>query len=1097
MFAGRLTDRIYSTGLNLWSRMPALPICWGALIGLLAVSLSLSWTLTWSDDRALASAAVLMFACGVIGGTRVSLARFFSLSELAVMACTWTLLQPWLNPLLESLLWYVPSSVLSTEILRFGIGLALATPTWLLAGWLCASVISGIPTVSRSRGFSETSTFAGMTAGVVLALFAIAFLMAPWIGAWTCTAVAAVLTIAARFLPTFRSTASEASTIAEPAMVPVTFESSSPDYKVPGSVIFTVAQAYAALALGGLIAVILRLMSQLMPDTVQVTFAEWGGLVIGVGLGQWVRGNHRRMATRAASFWIVAACSAALLLAVLPSVIGITLSATTTLTSVLLQLTFRSILLIVVTAPLGFGLAGLLPNTVHASGNQKKGLPGWWLLPLPVAGGFVTAQLGFESIGLVPLLTICTFALVVTGLATLLAASRDRLPRWGIVGITCCSAIGLSVPLWRANHNPVTTAKLLFSTPSFVAHRAGWESRLLPMLDDARAIDVREGIRGPLTVWRSHGLELHLRESGIPKAIVTANSETHPQFAPEVLQAVLPMVLSQHPNQVLILGASSGVPLATCLKFPVQDVTCVENDGPLVQVIRGPIAHETGHDPFQDERVRLVTIPPTIAVMSHSETYDVILSSPPASSIVAGGAMFTVDHYRHVARALAPEGIFCQRFPCVDYGIDPMRIVVQSMRQAFTEVIAVESSAGEFLLLGTNVAGTFVAGDLPSRLQATHVRQILASSGLDWSALLNYPAYDDAALGEICASGRAWTNAPANGILALRAPVELMRWGAKLNELHQVLDARRTTQAPYLNRELETKVAQEGVQLSRKSRLLEWMDDSYVSPDLLRRLAELVTQQKVVRENPDAEFHSWGYRTALREQLQSRRPSGVQKASHSMTAEAVHPEDQRRQEYFLALGQAASNPTAERIAAVAAFLKPFDPMVSYFARLEIADLQAKGKIDPAAELIHRLHSVYFSPVTDGSTRNIVTTLELIIQHPEIVPDPARRFDILNGLIQTLRTHWESRQSYAVKSPRRRLAEIDRSLVAIDKSVDAMAGLCGESGISMADMENRKLVIDRLLTRPLHAYREQLQQMAAKNESRTRAIIDGETSPPKK
>lgn len=1092
MFAGRLTDRIYSTGLILWSRMPVLPIAWGALIGLLAVSLSLSWTLTWSDDRALASAAVLMFACGVIGGTRVSLTRFFSLSELAVMACTWTLLQPWLNPLLESLLWYVPSPLLSTEILRFGIGLILATPTWLLAGWFCASIVMGIPTLSRQ--FSETSTFAAMTAGVVLGIFVTAFVMALWIGAWTCTAIAAVLTISARFLPASRTTTVD---VPEPAMTPVVFESSSSEENVRGSLIFTIVQAYAALALGGLIAVILRLMSQLMPDTVHVTFAEWGGLVIGVGLGQWVRSNHSRLAVRAASFWIVAACSTALLLALMPNVIGITLSATTTLTSVVLQMTFRSILLIVVTAPLGFGLAGLLPKTFHGSSNPKQELPGWWLLPLPVAGGFVIAQLGFESIGLVPLLSICTYALVVTGLITLLVTSRDRLPRWGIVGITCCSAVGLSVPLWRANHNPVMTAKLLFSTPSFVAHRAGWESRLLPMLDDARAIDVREGTRGPLTVWRSHGLELHLRESGIPKSIVTANSETHPQFAPEVLQAVFPLVLSQHPNQVLILGASSGVPLATCLKFPVLDVTCVESDGPLVQVIRGPIARETGNDPFQDERVRLVTIPPALAVMSRTDTYDVILSSPPASSIVAGGAMFTVDHYRHVARALAPEGIFCQRFPCVDYGIDPMRIVVQSMRQAFTEVIAIESSAGEFLLLGTNVAGTFVAGDLPSRLQATHVRQILANSGLDWSALLNYPAYDDAALGEICASGRAWTNAAANGILALRAPVELMRWGAKLNELHQVLDARRTTQAPYLNRELETKVAQEGVHLSRKSRLLEWMDDRYVSPDLLRRLAELVIQQKVVRENPDAEFHSWGYRTALREQLQSRRPSGIQKASHSMTAEAVHPDDQRRQDYFLALGQAASNPTAERIAAVTAFLKPFDPMVSYFAHLEIADLQAKGKVDPAAELIHRLHSVYFSPVADGSTRNIVTALELIVQHPESIPDPARRFDILNGLVQTLRTHWETRQSYAVKSPRRRLAEVDRSLVAIDKTVDVMTGLCGDAGIASAEMDHRKLVIDRLLTRPLHAYREQLQQMAAKNESRTRAIIDGETAPPKK
>ena len=180
MFAGRLTDRIYSIAFQFWSRFPGLPFCWGTLIGLLAVSLSLSWTLTWSDDRALASAAVVMFACGVVGGTRVSLSRFFSLSELAVMACTWTLLQPWLNPLLESLLWYLPSSVLSTELLRFGMGLILAAPTWLLAGWLCASVVSDVSAQSHSE-----SSLAAISAGVVLGLFATTFVMAPWIGAWT------------------------------------------------------------------------------------------------------------------------------------------------------------------------------------------------------------------------------------------------------------------------------------------------------------------------------------------------------------------------------------------------------------------------------------------------------------------------------------------------------------------------------------------------------------------------------------------------------------------------------------------------------------------------------------------------------------------------------------------------------------------------------------------------------------------------------------------------------------------------------------------------------------------------------------------------
>lgn len=1102
MFAGRLTDRIYSTGLSFAKGLPIIPLCWGALIGILAVSLLLSWTLTWGDDRALANAAVLMFACGLIAGKRFPLSQYLSPAELAIMACTWTLLLPWLNPLLETLLGFATSHWLSSELFRMGIGLVLAAPTWFLAGWFCASLGTGVFALTMAKGTPVPGAFVGMSVGVALGVLANAFVVAPWTGAWSTVAMAAIVTIAARFFRAAETGAVSGGSHSDTSSQNLGNNGCAcvPDHEFasPNRIPLAISKTFAAAATGGLIAVILRLMTQLMPDTVQVTFAEWIGLVTGLGIGRWIIGNRGATALRAASFWIVTACAAALVLALLPAIVTTILSATTTFTLVFLQMMFRSVLLVLVTAPMGLALAALLPDLPQAPGKPgSTHSHGWWLLPLPLAGGFIAAQMRFESLGLVTLMTVCTLLLVATGLitllATLLATRHGGLSRKSLMGITCCSVIGLSVPAWHSHDDPVLTTKLLFSTSSFVAHRAGWESRLLPMLDEARAIDVREGMHGPLTLWRSHGMELHLRDCGIPRSMITAQAETHPQFAPEVLQAVFPLVLSQHPNQVLILGASSGVPLATCLKFPVLEVTCAENDGPLIQVIRGPIAQETGTDPFEDGRVQLVTIPPTLAVMSRTEKYDVILSSPPASSIVAGAAMFTVDHYRHVARRLAPEGIFCQRFPCVDYGIDPMRIVVQSMRRAFVEVIAIESSAGEFLLLGTNAAGAFVAGDLPARLQAFHVRRILADSGLDWSSLLNYPAYDDAALGEICASGHAWTNAPANGILALRAPAELLRWGAKLQELHQVLDARRTTEAPYLNRELETKVAQQGVHLSRKSRLLEWMDDRHVTPELLRRLAELVIQQKVVRENPDAEFHSWSYRTALREQLQRRRPSEIQQASHSMETEALHPDDQRRQDYFLALGQAARHPTAERIDAVAEFLQPFDPLVSYFARLEIADLQAKGKIDPGAELTHRLHSIYFSPVADGSTRNIATTLELLVEHPEILPDPERRFDMLNGLIQTLRTHWETRQTYSLKSARRRLAEIERSLVAVDKAVEAMADLRDEAHFSDGDWESRKLVIDRQLTRPLHAYRDNLQATAATNESRTRSIIEERTS----
>ena len=655
----------------------------------------------------------------------------------------------------------------------------------------------------------------------------------------------------------------------------------------------------------------------------------------------------------------------------------------------------------------------------------------------------------------------------------------------------CLALAGLSVPLWQSHDDPARVAKLLFSTPAYLAHRSGWESRLLPLLDDTRMVFRTEGPRGPFTLWRSRGLELHLRENGVPRAVVSVNTDVHPQFAPEVLQAALPLVISDRPGRVLLLGASGGVPLSTCLHFPVREVVCFEADAALIDILRGPIAKETGFDPLSDDRVRLIVAPPELALMASRETFDVILSSPPSSAVVAGGASFTTEYYLRASRRLADRGIFCQRFECLDYGPDPLRLIVQSLRQAFREVIAVETAAGELLLLATNSDNVFIPHDLPARLEAPHVRKLLARSGLDWSSPLNFPAYDHAALGEICEETHTWSNSSANGLLALKAPLDMMRWGAKLQESQRVLTAVRTTPAPFWNREggEKSNLLAGEAKLSRKSRFLEWLGDSRVSAELLRRLAEVVTQQKLVREHP--EEHWWQYRTALREQLQNHPRSAIQQVKHVRGVKPAHPEDVARKAYFEAFGAAAqrAKPTVEQIAAMEACLEPYDPLLSYFGRQEVADLQARSDGDPAGELAHRLHVIYFAPVGEASTRNVAAAIELLVRHPEAIPDDVRRFDVLNGLVQLLRTRWESRQNTPVLTVARQLTDVDRSVVAIEKAVTAMAELAPSTNLTSDDWATRKQVVDRILLRPLRSYRASLQATVQKNEGRTRAILE--------
>ena len=435
--------------------------------------------------------------------------------------------------------------------------------------------------------------------------------------------------------------------------------------------------------------------------------------------------------------------------------------------------------------------------------------------------------------------------------------------------------------------------------------------------------------------------------------------------------------------------------------------------------------------------------------------------------------------------------VFCQRFQCVDYGPAPLRMVIQSMRQAFAEVIALETAAGEFLLLGANSKDVFVPTQIAERLESSHVRRLLARSGLDWSTLLNFPAYDHAALGEICSETGTWSNTSSNGFMALNAPLELMRWGPKLQEMQTALTAARSSKSPYAELE-EPDPDEPPVQLSRKSRILEWMGEKHVPAELLRRLSEVATQFKVVQENP--ELHWWEYRKALRQQLQDRPRAGIQQARHTAGNQEIHPDDERRKQYFMALGAAAQKPNEKTIEAVEAHLSPYDPLISYFARQEIADLQARSNLAPHAELMYRLHVIYFAPGADASTRNIVTAIDLLTHNPDAISDPSVRFDTLNGLVQTLRSRWQLRQSYPVKSNRRQLADVDRSVVAIDKAVQTLETWHREAGLADSDWMIRKQVIDRLLIRPLHSYRSQLLANATRSESRADVSVGTDAAP---
>ncbi len=1068
MFAGNWsTFRIFKSLIPFLS-LPSLGrFALGILLGIAAVSMWQQFHLAFGLDPVMLLMEGLVLSLAFWLGQRWSAKQTRdsgnrSLSYMVLCVVAWSLLHPFWIETITTLIAFLPISWLEGSSSRPVAFLVVAILGWLLPGMLWFSVMT-----HRSASRSTNDQIApSISLGIASGLVFNAVMFAPRTGVFVPTILSSVLAIGVivwrRCYPL-----GEAAERAEHRA-----NSTSKHHFVDIGMSFLV---------GGLLACHIRLINQLMPHGAYVLFGEVAGIFAGIACGLAVV----RCSWKSAAAWsgLCAAASSSLLFVLQPLLVDLSLWMNSTLTNLSWLMIARIGLLVLTMFPFGVVLAGI----AKSNGNS---------VPLPsvfVAGiSFATFLLG-GSVDTMTLAAGCSGLLFTTAVYGQVRSSGWVFSIRTALAGGLLLAMALSLPAWRHNDDASRTAKVLFSTPAFVAYRSGWSINQLSALDDLRLIHRTENSTGSLTLWRGRVAELYVREAGVPRSVMTRNPEIVPQFAPEVLQAVYSLVLADRPGRIMLLGLSGGVPLSTCLEFPVREVVCTEGDSSLINLVRGPIARETGFDPLVDDRVTLQNLSPEMALMARpTEPFDVILSCPPSSALTSGAANFTTEFYQRASRHLSQRGLFCQRFECVDYGPEPLRIVLKSMRNAFQQVIAIETAAGEFLLMGANSDEVFIPGDLASRLELPHIPRILARSGLDWSTLLNQPAYDHEALGEICADSRVAANSAFNGLLGAMTPAEVMRWGNKQQETQEILTTTRLTKAPFWTQAVsgEPRQIDEEIHLSRRSRLVEWLGDSQVSLELLRRLKEVTTQQKLVHENPDA--HWWEYRKTLKAQLQERPRTIVQQVKAIDEKPSLHPEDIRRRDYFVVLGNAVNRkktPTREEIAAVEEYLEPYDPLLSYFARQEIADLLARCDKDADRELAYRLHVIFFAPTRDASVRNVATALNTLVKHPDVIPDPSTRFDALNGLVQTMRTRWETRQFISETSVKKVLEDVDQSLISVENGVTALDQLAVSAGIPETDWKNRKQVIERLLLRPLRSYRAEITARQARSQMQARAIFE--------
>ncbi|ODA28915.1 spermidine synthase [Planctopirus hydrillae] len=639
-----------------------------------------------------------------------------------------------------------------------------------------------------------------------------------------------------------------------------------------------------------------------------------------------------------------------------------------------------------------------------------------------------------------------------------------------------------TLPWSVSRESSAWNSRALFSTSASVAWHAGFSSDMLTALDDSRLVEVEHAENGTMVRWRTKFLEEVTRVNGLPLPPVSRDPGVVPQAVPELILTTLPLALHHEARHILLLGAGSGLPLVTLSDLPVLQVTCLEGDGSCLQAVQSHVVRALGAE--IDERFDIHGVDPVWGISSLQDRFDVVISAPQLSSTDRGTASLTREHYLQCADRLTEDGIFCQRFECVDYGPQVLVDVSRTLRSVFREVTLVQTGIpGEAVWIATNSSKGLMREGLLSRIKSPQMRRILAQAGWDWSMLAGLSLVDDAALGELDGTDskihlrHARANTIRSNHLAWQTPIETMRWGAKLQQTQALLSAPRSTEPVYppLPIPVDPDSGEEPppVVYRRLSLLMEGMGFDGEDPDLVRRLEEIVAQRHLINDHPEAWW--WEYRKVVKERLGKPPVATVRLATAQALKGGMLPDYARRKDYFEHLGEAirSPNPAAE-VPELLKFEEAYDPLLSPFIHQEVAELlHRSGKEARAEELRHRLHLVYFAPGFDSSVRNVQVALEMVLDHPETIVDDAARYDLILSLMHTMRNRWNLRTSQTLKSIRLTLRDIDACLLVARRGKETLDQLALAGAADHADCEKRLQGLDRMLLQPLETYRNNL------------------------
>ena len=330
--------------------------------------------------------------------------------------------------------------------------------------------------------------------------------------------------------------------------------------------------------------------------------------------------------------------------------------------------------------------------------------------------GFVEGTSGTERALMVIALVHGTLAIA----AALLATSRRPIP-WRIAAFAVPLLL-LSVLVWQRPtlHLPyLLDAWYDPNTAMFEGPQDSWN-------DNVRILE--EGRNTTVTVI-DRGESLRLFNDGRPESGIGG---ADPGFGEElVVLGSLPTLYAAEPERAMVVGLGGAHSTAVALGGPFERVDVVELEHAIVDAARFLYEDTERTFPLDDERANLIIDDARAQlVLAEPGTYDAVISQPSHPWLAGSSALYTVEFFQEVERALGDGGVLSLWSNLFRIRTRHLRRIVATLLEVFDEVHAYVAEDSSFILVAGN--GDFGLGErYATRLGSEGLRPYLRPFSLD------------------------------------------------------------------------------------------------------------------------------------------------------------------------------------------------------------------------------------------------------------------------------------------------------------------------------------------------------------------------------